>query len=572
MTISSEASLANSITASPETNLKQLRETKSQQGLSRDLWSEMGKARPSGSRSDHAADLGLPNLAFVDSRSSGNLATDHVAADHVAAVAQNPLEPVQPGGPGAEDPLRPAPEAKTTATPTDTSTASKTATTSDTTSTSSYPGVGSTATTFGTNAMPEASQTAPGFYVSPTGTANGDGSEANPFATLQQAQQAMENSTTKTTYVEGGTYIMGSTLNLTSADSGEAFISVGGASNPAVLDGGGKLSDLISLNAANNVKIEGFSMQNTSNDPVWSDTNHGQVNANTGAIFAENSTGDTFGYNSMNNVDVGVNMQGDSDRHVAQNSITNAQSGIDSGSSANNVYGSNNTIQGNLVENITGYGEKLFDNVGAININGDTNSTINNNVIENTAGVGLQMNFREAGSGFTAANNTILNTDYLATTAKADTNSNPVGDDGAIHVITAPGSTKDLNGVISNNYIDGAGANRADKAVYLDDGVNGVTVSDNVLEEGAAGYAMQIHGGSNNTVDGNTFLLDSTGGGLLYQTDGFQMTGNTIENNTFTATGNSQSAYSFLNTDSSDLPTFLDNIYSRGLSHSQDPN
>jgi len=364
---------------------------------------------------------------------------------------------------------------------------------------------------------------------------------------------------------------MGSTLNLTSADAGESFISVGGASNPAVLDGGGKLSDLISLNGADNVSIEGFSMQNTSDGSVWSNQ-HGQVKADVGAVFVQNSSGDTIAYNSMNNVNVGVNMQGDSNMNVANNSITNAQSAIDSGATAGNAYGSNNTIQSNLVDNITGYGAKLFDNVGAINIYGDTNATINNNVIENTAGVGIQMNYEKAGSGFTVGNNTILNTDYLATTDKADTSSNPVGDDGAIHIFAGPGKTEMLNGVISSNYIKGAGANRADKCVYLDDGVNGVTVSGNVLEEDGPGYAMQIHGGSDNTVDNNTFLLDSTGGGLLYQADGYQMTGNIIENNNFNATGNDQKAYSFLNTDSSDIPTFLDNLYSLGLNDSPDPN
>lgn len=432
-------------------------------------------------------------------------------------------------------------------------------------------GVGSTATTFGTSAMPQVDQTAPGFYVSANGSANGDGTAANPFATLQQAQKAMENSDIKTTYVEGGTYNMSSTLKLTSADSGEQFISVGGASNPATLNGGGQLSNLISLNGANNVSIEGFSMENTSNSPVWDSQKHGQVQANTGAIYAENSQGDNFSFNSMNNVNVGVNMQGDSNMNVANNSITNVQSAIDSGSSQNNTYGSNNTIESNLVDNVTGYGSKLFDNVGAINIAGDTNATISNNVIENTAGVGIQMNYRENGSGFTLSNNTITNTDTVATTDKADTSSNPVGDDGAIHIITAPGSTKQLDGYVENNYIDGAGVNRADKGIYLDDGVNGVTVSGNYVNEGGAGDAMQIHGGSNNVVENNTFDLGN-GKGILYQTDGYAMTGNEIENNNFVSSGTGTQAYQFSNTDDSDMPLFSGNTYSPGINDSPDSN
>lgn len=432
-------------------------------------------------------------------------------------------------------------------------------------------GAGFTATTFGTSAMPEASQSEPGFYVSADGSANGTGTAADPFATLQQAQKAMEGSDIKTTYVEGGTYKMGATLNLTSADSGDSFVSVGGSGNPAVLDGGGKLSDLINLNGADNVKIEGFQMQNTAAAPVWDTQRHGEVQTNVGAIYAQNCSGDTFAYNSMNNVNVGVNLQGDSNVRVGQNSITNAQSAVDTGESKSGVYGSGNTIQGNLIDNITGYGEKLFDNVGAINVAGDSDTTINNNLIENTAGVGIQMNFRENGSGFTLGNNTLTNTDDIATTAKPDTSSNPVGDDGAIHIITSPGSSKQLDGLIQNNYVDGAGANGADKAVYLDDGVNGVTVTGNVLDEGGAGDAMQIHGGSNNTVDGNTFLLGN-GKGILYQTDGYTMTGNVIEDNNFEATGTGTRAYQFSNTDSADTPVFSGNEYAPGIDQSPDPN
>lgn len=437
---------------------------------------------------------------------------------------------------------------------------------------SPVPGAGSTATKFGVDAMPAVDPTGNAYYVSADGSANGDGSAAHPFATLQQAQHAMENGDIKTTYVEGGTYNMSSTLTLTSADSGESFISSGGASNPAVLDGGGKLSNLISLSGANNVNIEGFSMQNTTNSSIYSSQKWGQVQPNMGAIYAENSSGDTFAYNSMNNVNVGVNMQGDSNMTVLSNSITNAQSAIDSGSSQKNVYGSDNTIQSNYIKDITGYGSKLFDNVGAINIIGDSNSKVDNNVIENTAGVGIQESFKMNGSGFEISNNTLVNTDDTATTAPADTSSNPTGDDGAIHIFTGPGSTKNLNGVISNNYVDGAGANRADKAVYLDDGVNGVTVTGNVLDEGGPGSAMQIHGGSDNTVEGNTFILGSFGGGVMYQTDGYQMTGNSIEDNSFIATGTDQKAYSFLNTLSSDMPIFLDNTYTPGLNQSPDPN
>ena len=52
-----------------------------------------------------------------------------------------------------------------------------------------------------------------------------------PFATLARAQAAAEAlSTVKTVTAKGGTYYVGSTLTLTSADSGETWRAAPGAS------------------------------------------------------------------------------------------------------------------------------------------------------------------------------------------------------------------------------------------------------------------------------------------------------------------------------------------------------
>src|ERR1700722_19323486 len=62
---------------------------------------------------------------------------------------------------------------------------------------------------------------AAGFYVSPTGSDSGNGSSAHPFATLAKAVTEMEQSgSIKTTYLEGGTYSLSSTISLGSADNG----------------------------------------------------------------------------------------------------------------------------------------------------------------------------------------------------------------------------------------------------------------------------------------------------------------------------------------------------------------
>ncbi len=100
-----------------------------------------------------------------------------------------------------------------------------------------------------------------GFYVSPTGSDSNPGTLAAPFATLAKAQQAMEGSSTKTTYVEGGTYHLTSTLTLTSADNGESwdYYPASGVDS-AILTGGGSLTTMIEL-GANNVTIDGLTIE-----------------------------------------------------------------------------------------------------------------------------------------------------------------------------------------------------------------------------------------------------------------------------------------------------------------------
>ena len=102
----------------------------------------------------------------------------------------------------------------------------------------------------------------PGFYVSPTGNDNNAGTLASPFATLARAQEAMENGSIKTTYVEGGTYNLNSTLQLSSADNGETwqYYPANGVDS-AVLDGGDSVSAGIVANGVSNLTINGLTVQ-----------------------------------------------------------------------------------------------------------------------------------------------------------------------------------------------------------------------------------------------------------------------------------------------------------------------
>lgn len=74
------------------------------------------------------------------------------------------------------------------------------------------------------------------YYVATTGNDSGDGSQAHPFRTFARAQSAMQSSSIKTTQIEAGRYYLATPLELTSADEGETWKAVDGAT--VVLSGG----------------------------------------------------------------------------------------------------------------------------------------------------------------------------------------------------------------------------------------------------------------------------------------------------------------------------------------------
>ena len=78
------------------------------------------------------------------------------------------------------------------------------------------------------------------YYVATNGNDNADGSESAPFATLQHAQLAMEQSATKVTQINAGTYYLNAPLTLTSQDEGETWEAFPGAT--VVISGGQLLS------------------------------------------------------------------------------------------------------------------------------------------------------------------------------------------------------------------------------------------------------------------------------------------------------------------------------------------
>ena len=396
---------------------------------------------------------------------------------------------------------------------------------------------GTTGTSGSTGA---ATGSGPAFYVAPDGNNSWAGDLAapnaagtdGPFATLARAQQAMEASSIKTTYVEGGTYHLSSSLVLTSADNGESFEYYPGSGvDTAILDGGSTngtngVQIGIDIEGGNNITINGLQLQHF----AWLG-----IGVHGGAAFYAtftSPTGQAYGNTMINN-------------------------------SIHDIYGSAAT---------DGFG-------GGIGICGQVaNTTIDNNVIYNVDAFGIAahagyLSDNDTIQNLSIQNNVLYNTGLTrGAAATGATNSYQLGDFGAIYVQddTGPqsggafgsGSTGVL---IENNYVRDFGTTN-DKGIYLDDGMSNATVTGNIVT-GAGNYAVDIHSGQNNNVYGNIFDLQSNEDVLQYQNSestvmaGNSFTGNIIIGN-FAGAGSTGDVY-FLNYSpgTTDYPTVQDNVY-----------
>jgi large repetitive protein len=334
--------------------------------------------------------------------------------------------------------------------------------------------------------------TAAGFYVSPNGNDSNAGTFAAPFATLARAQQAMEASSIKTTYVKGGTYHLSSTLSLTSADNGETWqYYPGNGYDTAVLD----LSGL-----------------------VFSDPGTPTGSVTTGILIqgGNNITIDGLAISGGGFLGSGITVHGGPQYFGTEYAATGAAHG--------------NTITNCLVYNLGQAANNVAPYVwyaGIVAAGDVQNTTITNNVCHDLGGVGIGLDIGSQGpSG--GGNNTLIanNVCYNLNTATG------AGDTGGIYVIDRTGST--TGWAIKNNFIRDYGPNlNSFHAIYLDDSSSNVTVSGNVIAATAAGAGngsapIQYHIGGNNQITGNIIDLHSANPILWYQTAG---AGNTFSGN-----------------------------------------
>jgi glutaredoxin len=301
-------------------------------------------------------------------------------------------------------------------------------------------GTGSTGTGAGT--PPSGS----GFYVSPNGSDSNPGTLAAPFATLARAQHAMENSSIKTTYIEGGTYHITSTINLTAADNGETwtYYAPNGV-NSAVLDGGSKV-DLFNINGGSNITIDGLKMQNVYDSAVSTG------GARSNDIVLENCD---IGFNQHTSAEGGFNAM------VAFGNVTNAK------------------ILNNYVHNTASQGIALYAFYAGENVDG---SVVSGNVVLNAVqamsdggAIYVDMRYTNVNGGHVTIENNYVK-DYGNANVQAE----------GIYL-----DDDTSNATVTGNVIGAPAANMSSPVTWRSDTIiNGGCAnvwSDNIIDLGASG-------------------------------------------------------------------------------------
>ncbi len=376
----------------------------------------------------------------------------------------------------------------------------------------------------------------PGFYISASGSDDGDGSSAQPFATFTRALSAMEGSSIHTSYVESGTYNLTSTLNMGAADSGMTFTSA--PNSTAVLDGGGSLSTLIQLNGSTGVTLQGLTFQNTA--------------ANTRAALDLNgaSGNSVIANHFVNNGEALLVDNGSNNNTVSGNQFDNSStSAVEVQNQSNGNLFDSNVVNGTGATNTTG---------GGFFVHGGNNNTISHNLVENTSGIGIGIENWDSTTinvGNVITDNIVQNSNMSSSTT----------DSGAIYELGR--NNVNTQSVISNNYISGPNVAASPGGhiigIYLDDNTSGVQVTNNIVANTIAN-AVQIHGGNDITIQNNIFDLGANGlSAVLFQDSpadngGPTMTNNLVVQNIIASTSGSPTAFDNI---SGGAPTIDQNFY-----------
>ena len=207
-----------------------------------------------------------------------------------------------------------------------------------------------------------------------------------------------------------------------------------------------------------------------------------------------------------------------------------------------------------LTDNIVDGTDAVDTHGGGIFLHGANFNRIAHNLVRNTAGFGIGvLNWDETtlNTGNTVEFNVLRDTALRSE------------DSGAIYVLGR--AAIDTKMVIASNVIDGVGsAGYHTIGVYLDDSTSGVLVTGNLIRRPGK-YAVQIHGGSDNTVESN--LLDLGHGqaiAVLFQAapadtrSSSMQTGNAVVRNIILSAVHDPKLFDWLDGGS---PRIADNVY-----------
>jgi hypothetical protein len=321
----------------------------------------------------------------------------------------------------------------------------------------------------------------PGYYIATNGDDSNPGTLDAPFASFTKAQNAMRNSSIKTTYIRAGNYSPG--------DSGQC--PAGGA------DTAGCVLQLTS--ADNGETWQYYPPDGYDTASISGGTTVGGYNANEGLWSL-------FEISGVSNLTI--------DGLTLHDFNSNAMEAS---------WCSNLTITNNVVYN-------EYYNAGyssdAAGIEGDdcNDCVISHNVVHDAYTMGIRW--------------------YTSTNLQIDSNvvyntCTGVGDCGAIYYQDVPMTSTGVR--ITNNYVHdgnlaGAGPGNGDvgSGIYLDDCTSNVTVSGNVMTGRNGNNTTMIHGGSNNVFSGN--LTDLSNYDHLYmaiQTSGACTVGSVMSGNQY---------------------------------------
>ena len=243
---------------------------------------------------------------------------------------------------------------------------------------------GSTGITTGTGGTGAGGTTpalvSPAFFVAASGGSDSNaGTAAAPFATLAKGlSSARASSSTKAVYLRGGTYGVAAPVSLTSADAG--LLLSGYPGETAILDGGGTLGSLISMDGAANATLQKLQLQRTARTGA-----NGQFTAIVQMINGANNN-KVLGCR-FTNCDEGVLLVGATYNTVAGCVFDNWRiAAVEFKDNADHNTFDSNSCDGALATN-----DNNETSGGAFYGHGVNYNTVSHNLIQNTPGTGISI-------------------------------------------------------------------------------------------------------------------------------------------------------------------------------------